>query len=91
MYVCAIGTQPNLVGTAVATNYWRNAMFQTLRGKNWTGFLTKFSVYSVIGLFLPLATVYQRYFMQWLLARVLHAEPGLVLLDEANLWPPRGG
>jgi hypothetical protein len=30
------------------------------------------------------ASVYQLYFMQWL-------SLGFVLLDEANLWAPRGG
>ena len=74
MFVCAVGAQLALVATVVATNYWRNAFFQTLQDKDWTGFLTQFGIHSVIGIFFTLAAVYHHYFMQWLsLARVLLA------------------
>ena len=41
-------------------------LFQTLQDKEWSGFLTQFGVYIVIGIFFTLATVYQLFFMQWL-------------------------
>ena len=41
--VSAIGAQLDLVATAVATNYWRNAF----------GFVTQFGLYTVIGILHP--------------------------------------
>ncbi|MFT4119817.1 ABC transporter ATP-binding protein/permease [Bradyrhizobium sp.] len=67
--VCIVAAQLALVGAAVAENYWRNAFFQTLQDKDWNGFLTQFGVFSVIGIVFVLATVYQRYLIQWLTIR----------------------
>jgi vitamin B12/bleomycin/antimicrobial peptide transport system ATP-binding/permease protein len=64
-----VSAQLALVGIAVATNYWRNAFFQTLQEKDWPGFLQQFWVYSIIGVGFILATVYQRYLTQWLTIR----------------------
>jgi vitamin B12/bleomycin/antimicrobial peptide transport system ATP-binding/permease protein len=69
LLLCTIGAQLALVGIAVATNYWRNAFFQTLQENDWPGFLQQFWVYSVIGVGFILATVYQRYLTQWLTIR----------------------
>jgi vitamin B12/bleomycin/antimicrobial peptide transport system ATP-binding/permease protein len=49
LLVAAVGAQFALVGMAVATNYWRNAFFETLQQKNWPGFLYWFWIYCVIG------------------------------------------
>ncbi|WAB80046.1 hypothetical protein [Rhodopseudomonas palustris] len=62
-----IGTQ--LVGAAVAENYWRNAFFQMLQDKNWPGFIEQFWVYAVIAVFHICGAVYQRYLSQWLTIR----------------------
>jgi putative ATP-binding cassette transporter len=64
-----IAAQLALVGAAVAENYWRNAFFQTLQDRDWTGFLAQFGVYCIIGIVFVLATVYQRYLTQWLTIR----------------------
>jgi putative ATP-binding cassette transporter len=69
LLLCTIGAQLTLVGIAVATNYWRNAFFQTLQENDWPGFLQQFWVYSVIGVGFILATVYQLYLTQWLTIR----------------------
>ena len=61
-----------LVAMAVAENYWRNAFFQTLQEKSWPGFMQQFRVYVAIGVGFILATVYQRYFTQWLTIRWRH-------------------
>ncbi|MGY3617672.1 ABC transporter ATP-binding protein/permease [Bradyrhizobium sp. USDA 10063] len=66
---CTIAAQLALVAADVATNYWRNAFFQALQDKDWNGFLIQFGVFSAIGVFFVLATVYQRYFTQWLTIR----------------------
>jgi vitamin B12/bleomycin/antimicrobial peptide transport system ATP-binding/permease protein len=64
-----IGAQLGSVGIAVATNYWRNAFFQTLQEKDWPGFVTQFRVFCVIGVGFVLVKVYQRYLTQWLSIR----------------------
>ncbi len=69
LFVCVIGAQLALVGAAVAENYWRNAFFQTLQDRDWNGFLVQFGVFSAIGVLFVLATVYQRYLIQWLTIR----------------------
>jgi vitamin B12/bleomycin/antimicrobial peptide transport system ATP-binding/permease protein len=69
LLVAAVGAQFALVGMAVATNYWRNAFFETLQQKNWPGFLYWFWIYCVIGVGFILGTVYHRYFAQWLTIR----------------------
>jgi putative ATP-binding cassette transporter len=69
LFICIILAQLALVGAAVAENYWRNAFFQTLQDKDWSGFLVQFGVFSVIGVVFVLATVYQRYLIQWLTIR----------------------
>ena len=69
LFICVILAQLALVVAAVAENYWRNAFFQTLQDKDWSGFLAQFGVFSVIGIVFVLATVYQRYLIQWLTIR----------------------
>lgn len=69
LFLCIVGAQLALVGAAVAENYWRNAFFQTLQDKDWNGFLTQFGVFCIIGIAFVLATVYQRYLIQWLTIR----------------------
>lgn len=64
-----VSAQLGTVGIAVATNYWRNAFFQTLQEKDWPGFVTQFWVFCVIGVGFILTTVYQRYLTQWLSIR----------------------
>ena len=64
-----VSAQLALVGIAVAENYWRNAFFQTLQEKSWPGFVHQFWVYVAIGIGFILATVYQRYLIQWLTIR----------------------
>ena len=72
LLACVVAGQLALVAMAVAENYWRNAFFQTLQEKNWPGFLQQFLVYVAIGVGFVLATVYQRYFTQWLTIRWRH-------------------
>ncbi len=66
---CTVMAQLALVTSDVATNYWRNAFFQTLQDKDWKGFFVQFGVFSSLGVLFISATVYQRYFMQWLSMR----------------------
>lgn len=69
LLAAAVSAQLALVGLAVAENYWRNAFFQTLQEKSWPGFVQQFWVYVAIGIGFILATVYQRYLIQWLTIR----------------------
>ncbi|MBN8988704.1 MAG: ABC transporter ATP-binding protein/permease [Rhizobiales bacterium] len=69
LLAAAAGAQLALVGIAVAENYWRNAFFQTLQDRSWPGFVQQFWVYVAIGIGFILATVYQRYLIQWLTIR----------------------
>jgi putative ATP-binding cassette transporter len=69
LLVCVVAAQLLLVGVAVATNYWRNAFFQALQERNWDAFLYQFWVYCCLGVGFVLASVYQRYFTQWLTIR----------------------
>jgi putative ATP-binding cassette transporter len=72
LLACVVSGQLALVAMAVAENYWRNAFFQTLQEKSWSGFVDQFLVYVAIGVGFVLATVYQRYFTQWLTIRWRH-------------------
>ena len=72
LLACVVAGQLTLVAMVVAENYWRNAFFQTLQEKSWPGFLQQFLVYIAIGVGFVLATVYQRYFTQWLTIRWRH-------------------
>ncbi|CFX24773.1 ABC transporter domain protein [Candidatus Filomicrobium marinum] len=66
LLAAVIACQLGVVAAQVAMNYWRNDFFQSLQDKNWTEFVRQFWVYILIAAALITATVYQKYFAQWL-------------------------